>query len=349
MSDVLSLIFIAFAVIGLSAGPAYGLGLWVQGLGVNDAPDGVRKTQAKPVSRLGGLAIILAAGLSYIPLAITQWSDLSGIDLPVALALGFTIIAFTVGLFDDLWTLDTKLKLMGLSAVCVSVTAFGLLPNAANLPFNLGAIFPLLIVGSALWLLVVTNAANFMDGSNGLAIGCLAIMLSGLLLIGWRDTFPASLLWVAPILGAIIGFLIHNLRGTLYAGDGGALGLGGLFAGLSLAADVDIWVPATLALPFLIDVLLTLIWRASRRRSWLEPHLDHAYQRLRMKGWSHLETAVLYWGLTSCCAGMAYIAALAGGAAPFIVFGTLTLSGIVLWTRHRRAISLAEHITEGAR
>ena len=71
------------------------------------------------------------------------------------------------------------------------------------------------------------------------------------------------------LLGAIIGFLIHNLRGKLYAGDAGSLGLGALFASLGLISGLQVWTVATLALPFLIDVLMTLIWRAKHGRPWL--------------------------------------------------------------------------------
>ena len=165
----------------------------------------------------------------------------------------------------------------------------------------------------------------------------LTIMLVGLAVCGsTAGGWTFSILWF-PLFGALAGFLLHNLRGRLYAGDAGALGLGALFAALSLASGLDIWTIATLALPFLIDVLLTLAWRLKHGRNLLDAHLDHAYQFLIKGGWSHLETALLYWGLTATAAVLAYIGAQAGGAAPFIIFWTLTLAGSLIWIRHRHA------------
>jgi len=320
--------------------------------GVVDAPDGGRKQQAAPVPRLGGVAIAAGAllgGLISCFILFFSW----GIDpgdglaqLGAALAdlvrgyepvLVLVAGAFLLGLWDDVWGANTKLKLLGLAALCIGVAAFGLVPAALSSPWGEITLPLVLILGSAAWLLVFTNAVNFIDGSDGLAVGALTIMLAGLAVCGsTAGDWTFSILWF-PLFGALAGFLLHNLRGALYAGDAGALGLGALFAGLGLVSGLDIWTIATLALPFLIDVLMTLIWRARHRRNWLEPHLDHAYQRLIASGWSPLDVAILYWGLSAVSAAAAYIAAQGGGAAPFAVFWGLCLAGIGLWIRHRRA------------
>lgn len=320
--------------------------------GIVDEPDGGRKQQTTAVPRLGGVAIAVGAllgGLISFFILILSWGAEPGSAFgQLGSALGdllrgyetvpiFVAGAFLLGLWDDIWTANTKLKLLGLAAFCIGVAAFGLVPEALSSPWGDVTLPIVLIIGSAAWLLVFTNAVNFMDGSNGLAVGSLAIMLIGLAICGTviRD-WSFSILWF-PLFGAIVGFLLHNLRGTLYVGDAGALGIGALFAALSLTSGLDIWTIATLALPFLIDVLMTLIWRAKHGRNWLEPHLDHAYQRMIANGWSHLDVAILYWGLSSVCAAAAYIAAQGGGAAPFAVFWGLCVAGIALWVRHRSA------------
>lgn len=317
-----------------------------------DAPDGVRKTQSRPVPRLGGLGMLLGGliGCAFSTLIVIFLTALDPITairaVPSDIAaegrgwgpvFGFALAAFLIGLWDDVLTANTKLKLVLLGLACVAAAAVGLMPVQLATPW-IDVDAPILLIGgSALWLVVFTNAANFMDGSNGLAIGCLAIMLGALGLIAGATDAIALTFWWFPLIGAIAGFLLHNLRGHLYAGDAGSLGLGALFAGIGVASGVDVWTIATLGLPFLIDVLLTLIWRAKHGRNWLEAHLDHAYQRLIACGWSHLETAVLYWGLTATAGVLAYIGALAGGAAPFAVFWTLTLAGSTIWIIHRRA------------
>jgi UDP-N-acetylmuramyl pentapeptide phosphotransferase/UDP-N-acetylglucosamine-1-phosphate transferase len=320
--------------------------------GVVDAPDGGRKQQRAAVPRLGGVAIAAGAllgGLISCFILFFAWGvdPLDGLaQLGASLAdlmrgyesiIVFVTGAFLLGLWDDIWTANTKLKLLGLAALSLGAAAFGLVPAALSSPWGELTLPLILVIGSAAWLLVFTNAVNFIDGADGLAVGSLAIMLIGLAVIGTVvGDWTFSILWF-PLFGAIAAFLLHNLRGTLYAGDAGALGLGALFAALSLASGVDIWTIATLALPFLIDVLMTLIWRARHGRNWLEPHLDHAYQRMIASGWSALDVAILYWGLSAVSAAAAYIAAQGGGAAPFAVFWGLCFAGIALWIRHRRS------------
>ncbi|MEM7640687.1 MAG: MraY family glycosyltransferase [Pseudomonadota bacterium] len=323
----------------------------VMKLKVVDAPDGARKTQTHAVPRLGGVAIFAGAvlggcvglfvlavayGISPVQVIVIHWQEMSAGDATLLLALAFTATAFLIGLWDDLQTANTKAKLVMFAVVCIAVTALGLTPAALPTPWGEIASPGLMIAGSALWLLVFTNAANFMDGSNGLAIGSIAIMLAALAMTGIAAGAFVFSVWWFPVCGAVAGFMTHNLRGQLYAGDAGALALGGLFASLGLMAGLEVWTVATFALPFLIDVLLTLAWRTKHGRNLLDAHLDHSYQCLIDSGWSHFEAALLYWGLSATAGVLAYIGAQAGGAAPFLIFWTLTGAGTLLWLIHRR-------------
>ncbi len=332
---------------------SYGAGVLVKRTGIVDSPDDDRKTQSVAVARLGGVAIFSAFLIT--PILLSSVFGLVPCQSPLSFGMGnpsipwwiipaFLSIAFGLGLADDLWKIPTHIKLLSLLLACIGAASFGLHPLSIESPIGIVTQPAILIGGAILWLLVFTNAANFMDGSDGLAVGCLLIMFLGLAVLdgafsdkhGLYGMFTGvGFAWFA-LFGAIVGFLIHNLRGTLYAGDAGALGLGALFASLGLASRLEVWTVATLALPFLIDVLLTLIWRAKHKRSWLEPHRDHAYQRLIDSGWSHIEVAVLYWGLSASCAVAAIITAKAGGEAPFVIFWTLTLAGSVMWSLNRR-------------
>ncbi|NQY39690.1 MAG: hypothetical protein HRT80_06285 [Henriciella sp.] len=329
----------------------------VKRLGVMDAPDGGRKTQAQPVPRLGGVAILLGTliGMAFsfvilmVGYGVDPFATISNLILGafetntnLGIAFGFVAISFLIGLWDDIWTANTKLKLVLLTIAALVSAAFGLSAAVFQTPFGDLAVPILLVIGSAAWLIVMVNAVNFMDGSNGLAIGSLAIMLVALAAVSATSGTWSAALWWFPLFGAIGAFLLHNIRGQIYAGDAGALGLGALFAALGLASGLNVWTIATIALPFLLDVLMTLIWRAKHGRNWLEAHLDHAYQRLIVSGWSHLETAVFYWGLSATAGGMAYIAALAGGAAPFAVFWGLWIALSLIWIRHRRTAQLSD-------
>ena len=307
--------------------------------GVVDAPDGQRKQQAAPVPRLGGMGIVFAiaivfalaaVGYEWVPgMAESDW--LPGDFDFILVALAIASMLCLIGAWDDIFGMTAKVKLALVGLICIAAPFLGNAVPALDTPFGSISLPAVTLVGSALWLIVFTNAANFMDGSNGLSIGSLGIMFAGLgsaQAVVFAEAFPPGL---AVIIAAIAGFLVHNMKGTLYAGDCGAFGLGGLFATLALISDLSVWTVATLALPFLVDVLLTLIMRAKHGDAWFEAHTDHAYQALRKAGWGHWDVAVAWWGLSAACAVGAVIAASGGGALPFAVFWIFAVVLALLW------------------
>lgn len=330
-----------------------------------DAPDGERKTQHIAVPTSGGIAIALAVSIAWI-IFLGSWGDTfqraeGAVSFSAwrvfsqnggALFLLMWILALGLGALDDWFTLQAKLKFAALALLALFACAFGQYVDGIFLPVADSYIVLaswLGIGGSALWLFVVMNATNFMDGANGLALGTLAVMLAGMSLHTHFDLTHSSaqssqaynqeLLSVlgALTVAAIVGFLFWNLQGKLYAGDAGALFGGAVFASLGIyaAKNGNIWFPATLALPFLVDVFMTLLWRAKREHNLLTPHRHHAYQLLIKSGWSHIKTALLWWSFALVCA-MAALWAISQSIAisAFVFLGMLGL-GCALWIIQR--------------
>lgn len=312
--------------------------------GVVDAPDGKRKQQAAPVPRLGGLGIIAAIAIvfalawtAHALLPAMQGHDwLPGPSRQVIAALAISGLLAAIGTWDDIHPLAPRAKLGMVVVACIAAAMLGISVADLKTPFGSLDLPFVLLAGSALWLLVFSNAANFMDGSNGLSLGCLGIMFAGLGAAVAMEAGAAFPPGIAAIIAAIAGFLVHNMTGRLYAGDGGAFGIGGLFATLALISGLPVWTVATLALPFLVDVLLTLILRARHRQLWFEAHTDHAYQAFARAGWGHWDVAVLWWSLTGACAIAATLGAAAGGALPFVLFWLLALILSGLWLAIQR-------------
>lgn len=326
-------------------------------LGPKDAPDGGRKQQVRAVPTAGGFAIFGAMFLVVFAGAFQgdnveryyHLLNMHGIQ-PFLILL---LITFFIGLMDDWLTVPTRLKLVGFLLLSLVTSFFAIEDVNANFSFpGVSLVLPTLLtsLGAALWIFVFANSSNFMDGSNGLAMGCLAIMLAAL---GYLSSVSSDLFGLGRLnalqtgiifmLFAIGGFLILNLRGLIYAGDSGSLTLGTLFAVVSLLlliyldwGRLQVWTPATLALPFLIDTILTVIWRAKHKRNLLKGHLDHAYQLFRRSGWGHVRVAALWWGLTIIAAIAAILADRAGGDAPFWVWLALLMMGSTAWTWQRR-------------
>jgi UDP-GlcNAc:undecaprenyl-phosphate/decaprenyl-phosphate GlcNAc-1-phosphate transferase len=296
-----------------------------------DAPDGVRKFQVAPVPSAGGVGIffgafvtlIFAAGfLTRQPSTLLRDAIDSGLLPHLILVAG----CFGLGLADDVLHLPARAKLLILAALCFFAVTAGYRAEAITVPLMGTFVLPPLIaiIGSALWLIVMINAVNFMDGVNGLAMGASAIMLLALSALIDFTSMPAfglePYVRLALILfaAAIGGFLVWNLRGKIYAGDTGALGIGALIGSASLfwlsqpftasaSPNGAIWIPALIALPFLADVLMTLIWRWRRGENVLNAHRDHAYQQFIKEGWSALRVSAHWWmfSAASCVVAVA--------------------------------------------
>ena len=265
--------------------------------GPRDAPGGECHkihTQSNPTA--GGIAVFASVVPLSLVLVIMQPDWLS----PAITALLFgASFMFLMGLWDDLISLPPKPKLVAQIVISLIVTYFGVRVasfDAGRHVFEVGLIVGML--GTTAWFVVVTNAVNFMDGSDGLAMGSCAVIAAGLSLLaaitGVYDIAALSLV----LLGAILGLLFWNGRGRLFAGDTGALFVGFYLAGLTILwivrLNLSVWIAPTFFIAFLSDVLLTLIWRYKHRRNLLQGHREHVYQIALRAGLSHPLVAWVY-------------------------------------------------------
>lgn len=260
-------------------------------IGAIDTPDGGRHRHAAPTPRLGGLALYFAAvatALLLLPPDGTVGAWLAGGGCLAAL-----------GVTDDLYSLSPRVKAVAMSAVATLPIAFGLSPSALSLgafSVALPRFFSSLFV--LLWVLLLTNAFNLADGSDGLA-ATLAVIAACLLF--FRGGHPATLL----VAGAALGFLPYNrdalpvaLRrpcgARTFLGDTGALLLGYSLAVLSLG-DAVFPLASSLffALP-LFDLLRVFILRLLRGRNPFAADRSHLHHILADRGLSRGAILLLY-------------------------------------------------------
>ena len=268
-----------------------------------------------------------------------------GRDGEAATALAAAGLMAAVGLADDRFHLDARLKLL-VGALAAAAAVLGLsLPRA--LPLAPGLDLPLpwgvAAAGAVLWLVTVTNAVNFMDGADGLVPGGLPILFAALGAACWAGGAAPLAVPCALACAAYGGFLPWNLAGRLFQGDAGSLYGGFLLAALALAAAgrgaAPLLFGPVLLLPWLTDVLLTLLRRARAGRPLLQAHREHLYQRwLQATGRPHLALAWRNAGVLALAAA----AGLAMRAAPWswqgpLFAGTLALC-IGAWTAASRRL-----------
>jgi len=278
---------------------------------------GERKVHDSDTPRLGGLAIFI--GIAAAGAGAMLWGDYHFTGR-LARALSFGILpVFTVSLWDDLRPLPWWVKL---SAQTAGATLFAvLIPpiERLNLPFvgtfNLGIWSYPLVVG---WLLLVTNAMNFIDGLDGLAVGVAAIAGSVMLISSVRVEFVVTTALASALVGACLGFLPYNFHpARVFMGDSGSTTLGFILGVLALVgagkniALVSLLLPIlALGLP-LVDTLVAVVRRTYRGRSIFKADREHIHHVLLSLGLGHRRTVVL----------MYLIAILLGGLGLFLATG----------------------------
>lgn len=292
------------------------------------APD-ERRVHERPTPTLGGLAMyggFLAALLSatFIP----QFdSVLNSTSEAWGVALGATVMVF-VGVIDDLREVSAPAKVAGQVLAGSVMSMFGVTMLYFRLPFldvfSLSAdLAPLVTV---MWVVVMANAINLIDGLDGLAAGIVAIAAGAFAIYSDR-LFDIGLLGdsVSPLvaviaLGLCIGFLPSNVHpARIFMGDGGALLLGLLMACSTLLVagqTVDTYAGQTfffyapLFIPFVIlgvpvlDTLFAIVRRAGRRSGVATADKEHLHHRLMGLGHGQRRSVFILWAWTAILAGI---------------------------------------------
>jgi UDP-GlcNAc:undecaprenyl-phosphate GlcNAc-1-phosphate transferase len=152
----------------------------------------------------------------------------------------------------------------------------------------LGSLTLLNMALTLLWMIGITNAFNFVDSMDGLAIGLAAVTSAFFMLVTVDANQPVLSLLSAIILGSSIGLLYFNtLPAHTFIGDSGAQFLGFILAALGIAytppglPQPSSWfVPILLLSVPIFDTSLVVISRLRRRKVFYQAGLDHTYHRL---------------------------------------------------------------------
>jgi UDP-GlcNAc:undecaprenyl-phosphate/decaprenyl-phosphate GlcNAc-1-phosphate transferase len=312
-----------------------------------DRPSLARHEHTSPTPTSGGLGIALgfAAGLItlafFFPHIIPAEMSTRGATL-LSISASFAYAFLLIGFWDDTRPLNAPLKFALFAALAIGAT---LTVGAVDaFPFGAGAFhapYWLALSGTALWIFVLVNAVNFMDGANGLAMGSVGIGLIALGAVSFTHGSSAGVAICLCAVGALLGFLYWNFpSGKLFAGDSGALFIGALAALASLIVihrtGLSPLVPAIIFFPLLADVLVTLAWRVYRRHSLLDGHSEHIYQILIRGGMSHAEIALTYWAAMAVCGGVGFLVARDQGVAPWVALPIMAFLAIVISAVVRR-------------
>jgi UDP-GlcNAc:undecaprenyl-phosphate GlcNAc-1-phosphate transferase len=194
-----------------------------------DMPAG-RKDHGVPTALLGGVAL-------YIAFAVTVLRNFAFTDELKGIAVAGTLI-LAVGVADDLLDLPARWKLLAQVVAVGILIRFGVvisfLPNTM-----VGTVGEWLL--TALWVIGITNAVNFLDGMDGLAAGSTAINAMFFGLVAWQNSQYDMMYLALPLLGSCLSFLVYNFRpgkrAWIFLGDAGSTFLGFMVSALAVMGD----------------------------------------------------------------------------------------------------------------
>lgn len=283
-----------------------------------------RDVHVVPIPYFGGIAML--AGVVAAVIVALQLPFLGSVELvrhdAVAVLVGATVIC-AVGVFDDVFELGALPKMAGQVLAAALVAQGGVRMLWVPLPDRIFALDTAASIAITVFFIVLcTNAVNFVDGLDGLAagvvgIGALAFFTYCYVLSVEQDLVRAttsSLITVA-IAGVCVGFLPHNFfPARMFMGDSGSMLLGFLLATStisltgqldpsSITTDTTDLIPAflplvlplaVLALP-LLDLGLAWIRRANAGRWWFAPDRQHLHHRLLDLGHSHRRAVLIMY------------------------------------------------------
>ncbi|MEG0755738.1 MAG: MraY family glycosyltransferase, partial [Oscillospiraceae bacterium] len=234
------------------------------------------------------------------------------------------VIIVVLGIFDDIYNLPAMFKfVVQIVAALVAVLSGNVIsvlsnPNvfSANPYWDLGA---LAIPFTVIWIVALTNAVNFIDGLDGLAVGVSTISSMTLLVIAMAFSEGEVALLMAALAGACIGFMPYNLNpAKIFMGDTGSTFLGFILATVSIQGLFKFPMIISFAVPFLMlglpifDTAFAFIRRIAHGQSPMHADRSHVHHRLIDMGFSQKQAvAVLY--MISAILGLSAVVLTTGG------------------------------------
>ncbi len=253
----------------------------------------VHDTQA---TKTGGIAVFTTLFFISIYLYISQQKLF---DFSLLIPLG---IIFIVGVYDDFYNADFKLKFFLQIIVAKILIDQGFIIDhfhgvigLQEIPRVASQIFTVFV------FLVIVNAINFIDGIDGMAITELVKVILVAELFSEAKT-PIYFLGILMILSSIpLYYFNYKKDNKVFLGDAGSLLFGSLIAVYlfyvlgseytfkeRFKINKPLFTMSLIIYP-LIDLLRVFIIRISNKKSPFSPDQNHIHHLLLNKGYSHFK------------------------------------------------------------
>lgn len=272
------------------------------------------------VPEMGGLGVILGFYVGVAVLVGFAFREIPGAFYYAAVtaALG----AGVVGLLDDIFALRKRWKaaLPFVLALPLGAVAYGS-GNRVLLGMDVGI---LIAIAIPVGVTSAANAANMLEGFNGLGAGLGVIMAATLIVLSLLTSAEEGLFLLFPLMGSLLAFLSFNrYPARVFPGDSMTL-----FTGATLACAAIISSPsmkgygAILFVPMIVEFVLKARGRfqgenygrveSDGRLSWegrIESVLHVIMRGRRLREW---EVVVVAWAIEGLVCAAVIVAVAAG-------------------------------------
>ncbi len=303
------------------------------------------------------IGVVAAAVVAFLHPEFTDVVAARTEMLGVVAAAG---VMWSVGFVDDIREISPPAKMAGmvLSGSIMSLTGVSIL--VFRVPF-----FDVLLLSTdwsffvtVLWVVLMANIVNFIDGLDGLAAGIVAIASGTFLLYavqlgdeGVLDPANPGALWAVIALGVCIGFLPHNVHpARIFMGDGGALLLGLLMAASTMSVGgrttaefsgqaffffAPIFIPLVILGVPLVDTAWAVLRRTVRGKSpFSTADKEHLHHRLMNLGHGHRRAVLILWMWTALLSALVLYPTYTGEGDAVVPIGIAALA-LILYSAFR--------------
>lgn len=298
-------------------------------VGAMDIPKDNRRMHSKPIPRMGGLGIFLGFLVSFLIFGDLN-TELRGILIGA-------IIIVILGIVDDIKALPALPKFL-VQIIAASVVAC----HGCRIENVMGWHVPqwLSYCATVVWIVMLTNAVNFIDGLDGLAAGVSAISAGSMLVVALmlypEPNATLSALILAAIFGGCIGFIPYNFNpASIFMGDTGSTFLGFMLASVSIFGLFKTYAVISFAVPFVVlglplfDICFAVIRRLAKGQSPMHADRGHVHHRLIDMGFSQKQAVIISYMITVILGICAVVLTDKGEIQALIFFVALVLVGIV--------------------
>jgi UDP-GlcNAc:undecaprenyl-phosphate GlcNAc-1-phosphate transferase len=263
-------------------------------------------------------------------------TDFLGKTNQLVIILLSALILFLLGLWDDKKRLGPFFKLTVQFAVAITAASFADVRVEFFIENKL-----ITTVLSAVWIVLIINAFNFLDNMDGASAG-IAVIVASILFTAAAVSGQVFVGGLAIVfIGTLLGFLVFNFPpAKIFAGDAGSLVIGFFLAMLTLRttyyhqAQSGQWYPVfipliVMAVP-LYDFISVTALRIKQGKSPFVGDTQHFSHRLKRHGLTDTQTVLTLY-LATLCTGLGatflYQVNLAGA---FLIFAqTLLVLAII--------------------